>query len=752
MNRWLDVGPVVYQGIPFFEIPDPEPFFFEPSSVSDISDIVYQPELWYEEWYPPLSPEEGRQMIVDVIMTFVRKNVIADRRSPLCRAIDYFFGGEHARRSILPRYLVGWSQPPRPIEVVPSFDPSASKRDQARAVLLDYYHDDNLRYWSDNEAVKRCFIKGKDPRKENHDPLLLIAAYENPKHPVWNCHGDKMTWKDLDDAVQQAIAHRKKLGPLPKSTYDTNPAVIYYYDNDKMKKIQYPNWALVDALNPSSDSWWKGDWGKLAPQFQSDDGKKAGLDDIHIFESDDAQKINAERKKSGQGRTDQGGVGGGNWGSEGFAADKDFPGAAAGIVSALLAVAQAVLDVAGVFTFGATTAAGIALGLATPAIIAAVQALDAGLHAGDFGAALHALGPALAQAAVAMAAKGAGASGIQIPPQAMQALGTTVTAIGQAVADATKKKSDIKFGQLWTEVSKQAGSFSKIGNDEAEAIAQFLGGQDQTGVTKKVFLSGYEAGKLSDPPTIAAIANILTSMVRFSDPKIINLWLLGAGIGYVSKVQEVGGAAVTASSAKHQSTQTRGYFASGWAQADLEFFCGALLDRYGAQEFAGLDLSCPPGFHPVGSGLACSYEGHASCLAGTYDQLGRFVCTDSDVPCPMGMMTRPGSPSNWCFPSGASLGAVRTGQAAEPDWSFPALGCPHGYWKDPITSECHPVVSPYVPLTPRQATRTGQAGGGQQGVSDLEIARRAAQAAWHGFLDMPGAFQMGYHFGKEYLL
>ena len=82
--------------------------------------------------------------------------------------------------------FVGWSQPPRPTDVIVSFDPGASKRDQARAVLYDYYHDDPLRYRSDNEAVKRCFIGGTDPRKEGHDPLLLIAAYENPKHKIWS--------------------------------------------------------------------------------------------------------------------------------------------------------------------------------------------------------------------------------------------------------------------------------------------------------------------------------------------------------------------------------------------------------------------------------------------------------------------------------------------------------------------------------------------------------------------------------------
>jgi hypothetical protein len=78
-------------------------------------------------------------------------------------------------------YLVGWSQPPRPADVVVSFNPRASKRDQARAVLYDYYHDDPLRYWSDNEAVKRCFIGGNDPRKENHDLNTASTLFGEPQ-------------------------------------------------------------------------------------------------------------------------------------------------------------------------------------------------------------------------------------------------------------------------------------------------------------------------------------------------------------------------------------------------------------------------------------------------------------------------------------------------------------------------------------------------------------------------------------------
>src|SRR5208337_2906158 len=322
-------------------------------------------------------------------------------------------------RPILPavfgEHVVGWSQPPRPADVIVSFDPHASKRDQARSVLYDYYHDDPLRYWSDNEAVKRCFIGGSDPRKENHDPLLLIAAYENKNHPVWKCQasdtknhdiGDGMHWNDLDQAVQQAIAHRKKLGPLPQSSYDTNPVVIYYYDNDKMKRITYPGQSIPPALNAQNFRWWS--WGL---GDSSDAGKAHGMDDVHTRETDEPKKIAVERAHPGwvtkeqkqalksqySWLSDMDSGSAGDWQSEGPQWDKDVAGTGVigSITGAILALVSAVLDATGV---GAVV--GVPLGIATPFIVAAINATDTALHAGDFGAALANLGPALAQAAV----------------------------------------------------------------------------------------------------------------------------------------------------------------------------------------------------------------------------------------------------------------------------------------------------------------------------------------------------------------
>jgi hypothetical protein len=600
-------------------------------------------------------------------------------------------------RPIYPGTFVGWSQPPRPADVVVSFDPRASKRDQARAVLYDYYHDDPLRYWSDNEAVKRCFIGGSDPRKENHDPLLLIAAYENPKHQVWQCQGTGMHWADMDKAVQQAIAHRRKLGPLPKSSYDTNPIVIYYYDNDKMKRITYPLSAVPQALDPHNVRWW-------APAIggdSSDAGKAAGLDDVHTRETGEPKKIQVERENPGwttkqkkqtlKGKypwlSDMDSGSAGDWSNEQFTWDKDVAGTGVigSITGAILALVSAVLDATGV---GAVI--GVPLGIATPFIIAAINATDTALHAGDFGAALANLGPAIAQAAISAAGKGASAGGFNIPPAALKALSGTVTAISNDVAAGQKKKLD--FGDIWAEVAKKAQSYGKLGDDEAAAIAHMLGGPGGQGSPAgHVFVQGYLAGKFLDMKALKGIAKILQGWSVFGDPRIINIALLGMGIGYVTKAQK-GGSVVS-------GAFTGQIFVPADPHADLEVFVETVLrPRYSLERYA-VGFGCPEGYAIVATDhqIACAYRKKAPCLAGFTDERGAFVCSEWDYPpCPAGTAHISGSPKNWCFPSGPPIEHV----GGAPDYTFPALGCQHGEWWDSLSQSCKPIVVPSLPGPP----------------------------------------------------
>ncbi|HYB23851.1 MAG TPA: hypothetical protein VED41_08645 [Solirubrobacteraceae bacterium] len=698
-----------------------------PGGWEDIGDVI--PDGGWDPWGPWWADvcAEAEAIATDFVLTELRKRPLP----------PWTWGASH---------FVGWSQPPHPVDVVASFNPKASRREQVRSVLLDYYHDDPLRYWSDNEAVKRCFIGGSDPRKENHDPLLLVAAYEDKNHKVWQCRGDKMTWADMDRAVQQAITHRMKLGPLPKPSYDTDPIVIYYYDNDKMKRVTYPLLAVPYALNPNNQRWWA--WG-AGPG--DDASKDAGKSDVHTLETDNPRKIQIERenpgwktsadllkiakkygrdfqKPSGQifsggkksdpqcpeckGRLsmvlDHGSAGG--WDSEGFQWDKDVAGTGVigSITGAILALVSAILDVTGI---GAVI--GVPLGIATPFIVAAINATDTALHAGDFGAALSGLATALASATVQALSK----TNVSIPPAAVQALGQTVASVSSAVRAGQDKKLD--FGQIWQDVAQRAKSFGKLGDAEAVTIAEMLSGQGpQAG---HVFIQGYLAGKLLDMTAISAIAKLLQAYANFADPRIINLGLLGMGIGYITKSQQGTSAfsSGTISRAAPGARPAAGAPAArgSWAgqvvledgvtaAEDLEDFVYAVLaPRYGLRSprhVAG--FQCPDGYGLVATDnqIACAYRGSAPCLAGVVNERGDFVCTVRDFDCPPGMSTRPGSPSNWCFPTSHLAGQIAPpAPQGPPDWSWPALGCPRGYWNDTLSGQCKPLPAPPILPPPR---------------------------------------------------
>lgn len=514
-------------------------------------------------------------------------------------------------------FFTGWSQPPHPVDVIPSFDPHSSHQQQARDVLYDYFHDDDLRAWADDGDVKRCF---KVQKKEDFDPTSLIAAYENPRDPVWSCHGGKNSWKQLDQAVKAAIGKRTKLGPLPKPSYDSDPIVIYYYDNDRMKKISYPRISIPAALNPNNLYWWR--WGQ---GDQSDSGKQKGLDDVHTWEAPDANAIARERKQPGF-------PGGGHWNSEGFSWDKDVVGSVGAIVSAIMQIIGSVMQVIP----GIGTAVGSALISAAPYVQTIVSAVDTAFQGGDNAAALDGIAHMVLKAAQVGLSEGAN---INIPPAAMTALSSTVDSVAKAVDEGQKQKLD--FGTLWANVAAKANKFGKLGDDEAHAIAAVLG-ENAAG---NVFIKGHNAGKLTDPPTIAAIAKIMQSMTAFTDPKIINIFLLGAGIGYLTRTQEGG---------NHGIVRRKGgpahpaIHATHAAKGDFDEIVGVI----------------------------------DSSAAAARDDLDAFV--------------------HWKLkPRYGLIPRTFVGDDSQPDWSALSRGCPQGMWWDPFSGTCRPrvPVSPLPPIT-----------------------------------------------------
>jgi hypothetical protein len=434
-----------------------------------------------------------------------------------------------ARRSAHGSFFVGWAPPPHPIDVIASFDPRASKRDQARSILNNYTFDNATRDWADDGTVKRAFGQPGKPvqKKEDLDPAMLIEAYENPQSKVWQTHGGRNSWQELDRAVQAAIARRRKLGPLPKSSYDGDPVVIYYYDHDHMKKIAYPRMSMPGALDPGNVFWWR--W-PGSSGHQSDTEKKKGTDNIHTWESQDPASIAAERASPGF----PGATGHLKWHDEGFDAGKDLAGNMGVISGSLMQYIGLVLELVP----GIGTAVGSALVMAAPYVQQIVNVVDVSIAGGDNATALAGISKMVVAAAATGLKYGAG---VDIPPVAVQAIGATIDGVAQSVDQAQKAKLD--FAGTWKKVAEKAASFGKLDDDAAHVIATVIG-EDVLG---KVFLAGHQAGKLADLPTVANIAKIVQPMGAFTDPKITNLFLLGAGIGHITRVQQsVGHAAAPA--------------------------------------------------------------------------------------------------------------------------------------------------------------------------------------------------------------
>ena len=506
-------------------------------------------------------------------------------------------------------YFVGWSQPPHPIDWIPSVNPKASRREQARAVLYDYFHDDHLRTWAANDYVRKAFGTSGKPiqHTEDYDPVLLIAAYENKNHSIWKAaHGSGfpqggwttqarkgkpaknvpvVSWDAFDDAIQLAIDKRLKLGPLPQSSYLTHPGpvYIYYYDNDWMKKIVYPSINIPEAMKPDNMMWWHGNG---------------------TYQSQDPKQIDAERRQPGD-------PGGGKWGGEGFDWQKDT--AQVGMVfSVIMEAVGAVLQVIP----GVGTAIGAALIVGGAIIQATMAAIGDALLGADNAQALAGLSKAILQ----VVASGAGAAlHIKIPPEGMKALGNTVNLIAADVAKG--QKQNLSFSKLWDAVAAKADQYGKLGDEEAHAIAAILG-ENAAG---NLFIKGHTVGKFAKMEQIEAIAEIVKGFSVFvSDPKALNLFLLGAGIGHLTAVQEglkpplIAKAASDRASpevAANRKRATTGAQASGvhrtgvMAQAsagsakeDLDQFLGHLEGRYSSGSHLVGDDSPPVVWDPLAWG------------------------------------------------------------------------------------------------------------------------------------------------------
>lgn len=390
---------------------------------------------------------------------------------------------------------MSWSHPPRPIEVIPSFNPKANKRDQVRAVLWDFWHDPGIR---SAFGGKHYFILGGGGASvESIDPASLVALYDSPNSAVkeWNkgegaqsqMTADELRaqpwFKALGPAIDAAIAKRKKLGALPPNEYGGDPIVIYYYDDNVIKKVTYPRKSLTTApggaLDPANRTWWKGNG-------------------IGVYVQDPNTKA---------------------WGEEGFDWDKDVAGNMLPIFEAIAAVISAVLIATGV---GA--AAGAALIAFSQGVAAWAGMLDEGIHGNDTSKGLQAFLGAVSQFL------GAGIS--QIPSGlAQETLKQTQGVLKSLTPLVTKSQAaGASFSETANDIIKQAKTIPVVTRESVQQLVTLGGGP--------AMLAGYDASLIADSLTLQGIASIIPS----SDSS--TLFQMGAYLGLLQKEQlKAGGTA-----------------------------------------------------------------------------------------------------------------------------------------------------------------------------------------------------------------
>jgi hypothetical protein len=382
-------------------------------------------------------------------------------------------------------FFAGFSPPPHPIEVMPNFDPRGHVQDRARAVLYDFYHDNDLRSWADDGDVKKAFgVK----QKEDHDPSQLAMAYADKNSHVWRGSRGRMNWPEMDRLVKAAINKRTRLGKLPKACYDKDPIIIYYYDDHLMKKVEYARSGLQNMLNPGNHYYWRDP-------------------SVHTYQTDKPAVIADEQQHPCR-------KGHNGWDDEGFDWDKDAVGQVSQIVQTTLQLVGLAMQATGY-----AAAVGSAISQASPYIGTLTGMVDDAFQGNDNSKAVA----AIAKIILEVANKGLGeAAGFELPPAAMKVLGEGVDGIGQQIAAAQQEHLD--YTGIWTKILEKAKTFPKIGDVEAHTIGKILG-ENSAGAT---FIKGYQAGKLADLPTIDAISKM------FNNQGNANVWMLGAGLGQLS--------------------------------------------------------------------------------------------------------------------------------------------------------------------------------------------------------------------------
>jgi hypothetical protein len=391
-----------------------------------------------------------------------------------------------------PRHFTGWTPPPHPFDVIPSIDGSMSKVEQVRRVLLDWEHDDDLRATFFHQPGNTHYWIFSPPNNLSYTEGIMEAWF-NPTQLSKDQLGafsevDIGKWLDdnhVADKINNALAKRLKIGPLPPNDYSNGYATIYYYDNDHLKKVIYPQTAISTAsgyaLDPNNKYWWKGNG--ITTAQRNDDG---------------------------------------SWGDEGFDWNKDFEGVISTVASIIMAIVGIVLLATGV---GA--AAGAAILAFSAALVAEANMIATGLSGGDISVALGGFINAITKLV-----------GAELPPGVLTQLGKPLLQLLavqlKALIPLVKSTQGQSFTDSYATIKSQLENFGPITDQSKAALDALLGNASQP------FDAGYKIADYSDPATIDGILGMMQA--SGVEPAAVELFKLGATLGLMRRDQKAGAA------------------------------------------------------------------------------------------------------------------------------------------------------------------------------------------------------------------
>jgi hypothetical protein len=458
----------------------------------------------------------------------------------------------------------GWKPPPRPLQAVPSFDPSDTDAVQRWKILLDWYHDDDLYNFITGDgaiaaqlgtaqsfktgsyvsainlqpnALIDFYFMGPNPTPEkladmartwgflalSSDPSGAVpsgfssyqGSWDTVTIPSWG--GNNMPvevqiphslppewqkrWSQLDALLGTVVQKRAGLGPLPANQFQdgsgnvSDPVVIYYYDNDWIKRISYPQSSITAAVQPGENKWWAVGSGTTQPwidQLQNSSGNPTSASDPD-----------------------------GSFAAEGwdFAAGS---GTLDDVLHAVVTVLSIVLTVAS-SALGAFVAAFILL--AATIAVDIIQGIEQSLWGGNAAGALLNIGKAMLAfdgsamtqlSLVTPSAGKLGAAGIKL-------LGTTLQKIG-ADFDPTYNPD---LATVLEGLKKANGAYGPMTRDQFDSVLATLG----TGTA--IAQQAWDMAQYASSADLAGIAKIYGQV---SSPAQA-LFTLGAQLGTLSKAQ-----------------------------------------------------------------------------------------------------------------------------------------------------------------------------------------------------------------------